>query len=189
MTERETIMSKIAAAFEASVKPFSAENAILENACSGSVETSDPLPRHQPVPGVFVDFRAESGVETIVGPALGGSGLRLQLLERGSSPWYSVSYSIPLAEVKEARYIGHYINCDSAGPARFRVCIRHLLEDGFRDIFSRELVTLTGGEQEDLVFVKLDSDLLAETRAVEVLFFFEGRSFDVTLKEVEILQV
>lgn len=188
MTERKPIMSKIAAAFEASIKPFSTENANLERACAGSLQTANPLPRHQAAPGVFVDFRADSGVKTVVGPSVRGDGLRLQLLERGSSPWYSLSFALPLAEVKEARYIGHYIKCDSTGPARFRICVRHLLKNSFRDLFSRELVTLTGGEQEDLIFVKLDADLLVETEAVEVLFFFEGRSFDVTLKEIEIIQ-
>lgn len=189
MEETRAVLSKIAEAFEAGAKPFATENARLAALGRDAAPVETPEPRHELAPGIWLDFQAGSGVATTVGPAETGEGLRLQLSDRGDSPWYSLSYDLPAEALQGARFLGHFLRCDSDGPARFRVCLRQMLDEGFRDVFARDLVVLTGGEQEDLVFIRLDPDLLERTRAAEVLFFFEGRSFDVTLRTIEALKV
>ena len=189
MSETGTVLSKIAEAFEAGAKPFAAENARLAALGRDVTPVENPEARRTLAPGVWLDFQADSGVVTAVGPAEAGEGLRLRLEEVGDSPWYSLSYDLPVEPLRGARYLGHFLRCESAGPARFRICLRYKMNDGFRDVFARELVVLTGGEQEDLVFIRLDPGLLEQTRAAEVLFFFEGRSFDVTLRAIEALKV
>lgn len=189
MEETRTALTKIAKAFEAGAKPFAAENARLAALGRDVAPVETPAPLHELAPGVWLDFQAERGVVTTAGPAETGEGLRLQLFDRGDSPWYSLSYDLAPETLHDARYLGHFLCCDSDGPARFRVCLRHKLDEGFRDVFARDLVVLTGGEQEDLVFIRLDPDLIEQTRAAEVLFFFEGRSFDVTLRVIEAQKV
>lgn len=189
MEATQTVLYKIAEAFEAGAKPFGTENTRLAALGRDVAPVEQPVPRHLLAPGVWLDFRAESDVVTAAGPAEAGEGLRLQLETIGDSPWYSLSYDLPVEPLQGARFLGHFLCCDSTGPARFRVCLRHKLEDGFRDVFARDLVVLTGGAQEDLVFIRLDPELVERTHAAEVLFFFEGRSFDVTLQTIEILKV
>lgn len=189
MDEAQSVLCKIAEAFEAGAKPFAVENARLAALGRDVALVEAPAARHELAPGIWLDFRAESDVATSLAPAESGEGLRLRLQDRGASPWYSLSYELPVEPLREARYLGHFLRCDSAGPARFRVCLRHKLDEDFRDVFARDLVVLTGGEQEDLIFIRLDPELLAETRGAEVLFFFEGRSFDVTLRVVEALKI
>ena len=189
MSETGTVLRKIAEAFEASAKPFAAETARLAALGRDVAPVETPEPRHELAPGIWLDFQAGNGVATTAAPAETGEGLRLLLSDRGDSPWYSLSYNLPVEALQDARFLGHFLRCDSDGPARFRVCLRHMLDEGFRDVFARDLVVLTRGEQEDLVFIRLDPELVAQTRAAEVLFFFEGRSFDVTLRAIEPLKI
>jgi|GEM_PF-3416533 len=189
MDATQTVLTKIAEAFEAGAKPFAGQNARLAALGRDVAPVETPEPRHELAPGIWLDFQPGSGVATTAGPAETGEGLRLQLSDRGDSPWYSLSYDLDPEALQGARFLGHFLRCDSDGPARFRVCLRHMLDEGFRDVFARDLVVLTGGEQEDLVFIRLDPELIAQTRTAEVLFFFEGRSFDVTLRAIEALKV
>lgn len=195
MSDSETILSRIAEAFEAGAKPFALENTRLAAMARDVVAVDTPDPRHELAPGLWLDYQAGSGVQTWAGPVEPAAeedregGLRLHLRDIGTSPWYSLSYDLGIETLRDARYLGQYLRCDSDGPARFRPCLRLQLEGGFQDVFARDLVVLTGGTQEDLIFIRLDPELLARAIGAEVLFFFEGRSFDVTLRTIEAVKV
>lgn len=166
--------------------PFEAENARLASFAETLQDVKSPEPRHELAPGIWLDYQPDAGVVVTAGPDPDQPGLRLRTEDAGTSPWFSFSYALPAAALREGRYLGQVIRSSSRGPARFRVCLRYFLEDGFRDSFSRDVVALTGGDmQEDLLFVPLDAELTAEARHADVLFFFEGRSFDATLHRAE----
>lgn len=189
MNDTRPALHKIAKLFDDAAQPYAAENARLAALGRDAAQLDTPMPRAELAPGIWLDYQDGSGVVTTVGPAEDGEGLRIQLADRGSSPWYSLSYELPIEILRTARYLGHFVRSASRGPARFRLCLRYKLADGFRDSFCREVITLTGHEQEDLVFIRLDPDLLEHALAAEALFFFEGRGFDVTLKTVEVVHV
>jgi len=189
MPETKTILHKIAEAFEQGAQPYARENARLASLCNDVEPVESPPPRHILVPGVWLDYQADAGVATTVEPAADGVGLRLQVTDMGTSTWYSLSYGLPVETLRTSRYLGQFLCCESQSHARFRVCLRYKMEDGFRDVFARDVVVLTGGMQEDLIFIRLDPALLPQTSAAEVLLFFEGRSFDVTLRTIEALRV
>lgn len=144
-----------------------------------------PEPRCELAPGLWLDYQPDSGVEVTAGLSEAEEGLRLQTATTGESPWFSVSYEVNVEELRQGRYLIQLLDCSSRGPARFRVCLRYLLAEGFKDTFTRDLVVLTGGRQEDLLFIRVDAELAAEAQGAEVLYFFEGQSFDVTLHGAE----
>ncbi|MGC9371140.1 MAG: hypothetical protein ACP5DX_16515 [Paracoccaceae bacterium] len=184
-----TLLEKIAREFERAAEPFAFENARFA-ALPKDVKTAEnPVPRHELAPGVWLDYEADRGVETIMGGNAAGEGIRMQVSNMGCSRWYTLSYDLPVAPLKEARYFGELLRASSEGVARFRMCLRYILPDGFQDRFAREVVVLTGGEQENLLFIKIDPELADRARSAEVLFFFEGRSFDVTLHSAEAVLV
>lgn len=191
MPKATPLMQKLAVAFERSFVPFGSVNEKLAELPAKMTRAQSPAPRHQLAQGIWVDYQADAGVDTTVEPTSGKDGLRLHLKDLGSSPWYSFSYTLPATALHDARYIGQYTKCSSTGPARFQVCLRYHLPDGiFRDVFARDVVMLTGGEQqEDLLFIRLNDKLKHEARGAELLLFFEGRSFDVTLHSTEALLV
>lgn len=189
MEETMTVLGKIAEALSHSSDPFEMENARLAALPQEMTRVESPAPRHALGPGIWLDYKADAGVVTVAEPAEDGDGLRLQLSDRGESPWYSFSYDIPAEPLRGARYFGQVLRCSSTGPARFRVCLRHILAEGFRDIFARDVVVLTGGAHEDLLVIRLDPDLAEQTVRAEVLLFFDGRSFDVTLHAAEALVI
>ncbi|UWQ81927.1 hypothetical protein K3725_22210 (plasmid) [Leisingera sp. S132] len=166
-----------------------AENALL-SALPGAVrKIRSPRPRHALAPGIWLDYQPDAGVGVLAAPEPEGDGVRLQLQDIGTSPWFSLSYGIDLAALRQGRYLGQLLDCSSRGPGRFRICLRYLLAEGFRDVFARDLVVLTGARQEDLVFIPVDAELAAQAQGAEVLYFFEGRSFDVTLHGAEALLI
>lgn len=189
MEEAMTVLGKIAEALSHSSDPFEMENARLAALPHEMTRVESPTPRHALGPGIWLDYQADAGVETVAEPAEDGDGLRLHLSDRGESPWYSLSCDIPAAPLRGGRYFGQVLRCSSSGPVRFRVCLRYILADGFRDVFARNVVVLTGGPHEDLVVIKLDPDLADQATRAEVLLFFDGRSFDMTLHAAESLLI
>ena len=189
MQESHTLLNKLVETLSQSSDPFKMQNARLSALPREIKEIRNPEPRCELTQGIWLDFQEGAGVETVVGPAEARDGVRLLLKERGDSAYYSFSYDIPPEPLREARYLGQLLRCSSAGPARFQVCLRYILADGFRDVFARDVVVLTGEAQEDLVFLRIDADLAQQAVGAEVLFFFDGRSFDVTLQAIEALLV
>lgn len=186
MPQSHPLLGKLADALAQSAAPFKLENARLAALPEEVRKVSAPQPRHALAQDVWLDFQADAGVEITAGPDPKQRGLRLLTADVGSSPWLSFSYALPAAQLREGRYLGQITRSSSRGVARFRVCLRYVFEDGFHDVFARDMVVLTGGAaQEDLLMVPLDAELAAAAQRAEVLFFFEGRSFDVTLHGTE----
>lgn len=191
MPKATPLLQKLATAFERSFDPFGTVNEKLAEMPAKVSRAQNPAPRYQLAQDVWVDYQANAGVDTTIEPTANKDGIRLALKDLGTSPWYSFSYALPVTALHDARYIGQYVKSISKGPARFQICLRYHLPDGiFRDVFARDVVMLTGGqEQEDLLFIRLNDKLKHEAQGAELLLFFEGRSFDVTLLSTEALLV
>lgn len=187
MNASPNLLHKLAAALETAADPFALENSRLADLKNTAKKARTPEARYTLGEGIWLDYQNNSGVQTTVSPEK--DGLRLKLQDRGESIWYTFSYSIPGGALQKGRYLGQLIQTSGTGNARFRVCLRYLFADGFQDVFARDMVIRLGGPQEDLITMSLDPELLKKTRAAEVLFFFEGRSFDVTLNSVETLLI
>lgn len=189
MSETRTMLHKIAEAFEQSAQSFSHENKSLSGLFSTVEPIQTPTPHQNLVPGVWLDFEGDKGTVLSVGPGAEGKGLRISMEEIGDSRWVSFSYKLSGEALRDARYFGILMETSSEGFASFRPCLRYLSADGLNDRFARETVVLSGADQEDLVFIRLDQDLLRLARQIEVHFFFEGRNFDVTLNSIENLSI
>lgn len=189
MAETRKALRKLASGLVRKRSPFGPENARLAALPRTVEETRTPRPRHALAPGIWLDYQPDAGVEVLAAPEAEGDGVRLQLQDIGASPWFSLSYGIDAGMLRQGRYLGQLLDCSSRGPGRFRVCLRYLLAEGFKDVFARDLVVLTGARQEDLVFIPVDAELAAQAQGAEVLYFFEGRSFDVTLHSAEALLI
>jgi hypothetical protein len=190
MTQDQSLLAKLATALEGSAHPFALENARLAALSQEVASTDAPVPRHELAPGVWLDFKPDAGVETSV-TAHGehNDGLRLTLDTIGTSPWYTLSYALNVGALSEGRHFGQLLSCSGTGSMRVRSCLRYLLPEGFRDVFSRNLVVLTKGQVEELMFIPIDADLAAKANGAEALLFFEAHSFDITLHSVEALLV
>lgn len=185
MAQTKKMLRKIAGGLTRGRPATGAEDSLLGTPQQETGEVVSPEPRYEVAPGVWLDYQPNSGVDVTVRLSEAEEGLRLQTATTGESSWFSLSYGIDLEELRQGRYLTQLLDCSSRGPARFRFCLRYLLAEGFQDTFSRDLVVLTGARQEDLVFIRVDEKLAAEAQGAEVLYFFEGRSFDVTLHDVE----
>ena len=183
------LLIKIAEAFEQSVKPFEQLNERFSNIGTSLVPTKNPEARVELVDGFWLDYRVNSDVETTVQQGENNQGIRFVLESRGSSPWYSLSYMLPVGELLNGRFLGLLTTAHSVGPARFRFSLRVMRQDDFVDHFSKQLVVLNGDRSEDLMFCKLDEDMFAGAVGAEVLIFFEGNHFDVTLESLETLLI
>ncbi|MBV1927812.1 MAG: hypothetical protein KUG62_11695 [Rhodobacteraceae bacterium] len=188
MIKNETLMSRIALAFESSAKRFDFENRRLAD-LSLSETVENPDPRFEIADKVWVDYAANADVQLEVGPGSDGKGLRLHLTDIGQSGWFSFSYEIGISALRTSRYLGILTACSSNGIAAFRPCLRYILDDGFSDQFLPDVFMMTGGTDEHLGFLRPDITLLEQAKRAEILFFFEGDAFDITLLGVENLHV
>lgn len=179
------LLHKLASALEQAADPFAAENARLAALCNAVKKTTNPTTRYRLSDGVWLDYENDKGVQTSLTSVK--DGLHLALEARGDSRWYTLSYALNINSLRQGRYLGQLIKTSGPGNTRFRLCLRYIFPDGFRDAFARDIVVRTGGTQEDLITLKLDPDLLQQAKSAEMLFFFEGQSFDVTLNAVEAL--
>ena len=91
--------------------------------------------------------------------------------------------------LRSARFLGLLISGRAEGVAAFRPCLRYVLPDGFKDGFARNMILLESEAQDQITFIRIDPALRDEAVGAEVLFFFEGKSFDVTLNSVENLNI
>ena len=188
MKKNETLMSRIALAFENSAKRFDFENTRLAN-LSPDKTVESPNPQFELADKIWVDYAADADVQLSIGPGKDDKGLRLHLTDIGQSGWFSFSYEIGISTLRTARYLGILTACSSNGIAAIRPCLRYIFEDGFSDQFFPDVFMMTGGTDEHLGFIKPDRVLLEQANRAEVLFFFEGDAFDVTLLGTENLYV
>ncbi|MQY44170.1 hypothetical protein GG681_16105 [Epibacterium sp. SM1969] len=182
-----SLLHSLAAALEQAADPFAVENARLIALSDAVTATTTPTARHRLSDGIWLDYENDKGVQTRIAPVT--DGLQLTLDTRGESRWYTFSYALNIDSLRQGRYLGQLIKTSGPGNARFRICLRYIFPDGFRDVFARNIVVRTGGAQEDLITLQLDPDLLQQARSAEILFFFEGQSFDITLNAVEALLI
>lgn len=190
MTKENSLLAKLAASLETSAEPLAFENDRLASMSKEVTAVKNPVPRHELLPGVWLDYKPDAGVKTSVTPQGGrNGGLRLKLDSIGTSPWYSLSYTLTASALRDGRHFGQLVSCSGTGPMRVRSCLRYLLPEGFRDVFSRNLVVLTKGKVDELMFIPIDEELAAKANGAEALLFFEARSFDITLHSVEALLV
>ncbi len=188
MSQANTVLLRLAEAFEASAKEFSAENARL--ATLGKTKAAKTLkPRHEVADQVWLDFRPDSNVQASAQPLKADNALRIQVADRGDSPWFSFSYALSVEALRSARFLGLLISGRAEGVAAFRPCLRYVLPDGFKDGFARNMILLESEAQDQITFIRIDPALRDEAIGAEVLFFFEGKSFDVTLNSVENLNI
>jgi len=170
-------------------RKFSHENKFLRDLFAGVTPAQDIEPHHRLAPGVWLDFEPDKGAVVSVTAGDDGQGLRIRATDLADSHWFSLSYPVSRGNLKTARYLGFVLENTSQGLAAFRPCLRYHLTDGFKDYFARDMIVLSGTAQTDLTFVAVDQALLAQARSTEVLFFFEGRAFDVTLNSIENLHI
>ncbi len=183
-----SLLQKLAEQIETAQKGFSNENERLKAlpaALPGILKPEGG--RTELAQGIWVDFKPDSGVKTQLSGK--GGSLRIQTASRGESPWFSFSYRLSVSKLKGARFFGQLVCCSSQGSARFNLCLRIIFADGFRDVFCDQIVVMTGEEQQEFLVIRLDQELLADAVGAEVLFFFEGHAFDVTLNEIEALHI
>jgi len=188
MPEKTTFLQRIAEAFEASAKQFAKENQTLADLASArSAKTLKP--RHEIADKVWLDFKPDSGVEASLATDKKTGELRFEVTERGESPWASFSYELSIETLRDARFLGILINARSSNMAAFRPCLRYVLPEGFEDQFARDMILLGDTDEDHLCFIRVDSDLVSRANTAEVLFFFEGKRFEVILNSVENLKI
>ncbi|SFM81158.1 hypothetical protein [Shimia aestuarii] len=187
MPKTNPILLRLTEAFEASAKEFSTENGRLSR-LSEVMATQALEPRHALLDHIWVDFKADSGVVASVEP-VPSEGCRIQLMDRGTSPWFSFSYILSVEALRSSRFLGLLIRGRAEGVAAFRPCLRYLLPDGFKDSFARNVILLEPDAEDQISFIRTDPQLVNEAVGAEVLFFFEGVNFDVTLSNVENLNI
>lgn len=185
---QSTILRSIAESFERSARPFAVENHRLAHL--NAIDAVDtPVPRHAIAPNVWIDFEADTGVDVTMSPGEGAEGMRLLLRDRGQSRWVSFSYDVDIDAVRRARYLGMVIRAHSTGIAAFRTCIRYIFDGSFQDRFSPQMLVFPGGFDEQLCFIKPDPVVMGTAKRVEILFFFEGKRFDITFLGIENMQI
>lgn len=136
------------------------------------------------VPGITLQFRGESGLRAGLG---GGPGLALTLHDRGESPWFSLEMALPIAAVRNCRFLGLRIDGQCmAGAATLRPVLRLTAEDGWRDAeFGRDLA-FTSQAAENLALLPLDG---VEGRDgalhATLILFLRQRAADLRLSRID----
>ncbi len=188
MPKSNTILLRLAEALEASSKEFSGENGRLAE-LSTAKSSKELKPRHTLLENVWIDFKEDSDVVASVSAEKADGGCRIQMTDRGTSPWFSFSYTLSVEALRGARFLGLLIGGRAEGMAAFRPCLRYQLPDGFQDSFARNIILMEPTQEDQITFIRTDPDLLEKAVGAEVLFFFEGRNFDVTLTNIENLNI
>lgn len=188
MPKTNPLLLRLAEAFEASAKEFSAENARLS--ALGKIKASKSLaPRHELADQVWIDFKPDAGVTASVEALKAENAMCIRVEDKGDSPWFSFSYALSIEAMRDARFLGLLVNGKAEGLAAFRPCLRYVLKDGFRDTFARNMILMESEAEDQITFIRTDPALLKEAIGAEVLFFFEGRNFAVTLNNIETLNI
>lgn len=165
-------------------KPFAALNGTL--ARLSDIRPIDRAAPHQPLANdVWLTVEQGMGADLAVSGGPGGLTLDLKTISR--SDWLSLSFTIPIKTVQQGRFLVLIVRTISEGFISYRPCLRHLLEkDGYEDRFCNEYIVSAGGEEEQLAFIDIEPDLLAQTRATEMHLFFQGTKFRVSLPNIEL---
>lgn len=182
------LLHQIAEALSQGAKSFAETNQRLVTI--GNVNpVTNPTPRFEVSTKTWIDFESGKGVNVNVGPGDDERGLRILLNDIGESRWFSFSYDLNLEAAKTARYVGIRLHAKSYGMAALRPCLRYISDTGFEDTFASQQFIWRGGDDEQLCFIRVDQEMIGRAHAVEVMFFFSGQKFDITLLDVENLHI
>lgn len=187
MSDYASLLRTSAHAILQDVFPLALENRRLSRLFRLVEIVENPEPRYTLSHGVWLDYQRDVGVDTKI--SIGHEGLRIELRKRGNSPWFTLSYGVSIHGLRKRGYLGQITVFSSRGTANARVCLRYTFQGGFKDVYAKDQVTLTGGKQQDLIFIPVDQKLARDALGAEVLMFFDGRKFDTTLHSVKVLRV
>lgn len=190
LPQPEAVVSRIAGAVGLDTMRFAAENRRL-SALGRTREVKSPQARHTLSRGVWIDYENDRDVDVTLGPGERRRGLRMNLHDKGDSRWFTFSYALNRDAVKSARFIGIVLGGRSRGMTLLRPCLRHYFPDGqgFLDQFFYSAILLPDGESEQIAWIRPDAGARDRARHFEILFFCEGRAFDVTLTGIENLHI
>ena len=136
--------------------------------------------------GIWLSVEPQRGAFVAFQPL--GQGFRLSLPDAGLSGWVSLSIAISRDTLASGRYLGLRAVCDSVGFLSFRLCLRHLLNDGgFADRFCSDYAISSGGARDLFCYLAIGRSDIARSHGGEVHLFFQGAQFDATFRQVEIL--
>lgn len=188
MSYRSEVLARIAESLADGLTPFQAENEAYSS--FQNIDTITSLePRQELKPGLFIDHQPDSGLIATVGFDEESNGLHVAVADRGTAAWFTMNLRLDLHTMRQGRYLGLIIRQKSEGFVNFRICLRYHTPAGIMDQFFRDVAVTSGGESEQLFFLRLDTDKLPQAVGTEVLFFFDGRSFDTTFQKIESILV
>lgn len=179
-------MLKVAEAFEAAGSPFAVLNRELASlgsrALPKTVTATTAISDH-----IRLSFDSKAATKMTVGAKDGA--FRIALSDRAESKWVSLGIDLPVEVVRDARYVGVLLEMESRGITSFKPCLRYHHDTGFNDRFPATQVICPNGLHQDLAFMRVDPAVAKQARRVELLFFFAGDSFDLTLHIIETIKV
>jgi len=165
-------------------KPFSTLNGKLAGlAKTSSVATAQA---HQRLArGVWVSFQEDMGTELAISG--GSEGLGLDLKTIGRSDWLSLSFTVPVSDLRQGRFVALIVKTQSAGFISYRPSMRYVQSSGeFQDQFGRDYIVSAGGEDEQLSFLRIDKVLLGQASRTEMHLFLQGTKFQMSLPHIEL---
>lgn len=187
-TDKSPLLTKLFQEIEHSADQLRAENARLgqigrttpSSLLAGRVEIGD---------GIWMDIDENGGAKVQVSPGSGREGVRIRAEDIANAQWLSFSYRLPVSPIRSARYLGILSDVECESIVSFKPCARYIGRGGFKDDFSAPSAVFLGGRTQTLTTLKPNKDYLATADSVEILFFFDGRRFDLTLRGVENLLI
>ncbi|SFP21369.1 hypothetical protein SAMN04488056_1328 [Cohaesibacter marisflavi] len=183
-----SILAKLISELEEAAAPFADLNQLTQMALSA--KPAEEISSHVELArGIRVDVQPDSKIEFKLEQAQEETGLRLCVEDRADSKWVSINFLVPIAQAKDARYIVSLIDAYSKGMTAFRPCVRYHLEERFIDRFTSPLAVFTDGRTEQFVIHKMEEELLREARNIEIIWFFDGTKFDLSLFAIEHIKV
>lgn len=164
---------------------FAAENARFAQ-LRGRAALAPAEGRRDLAEGIWL--ATETGRGAALGFEPGAQGFRVTLQDAGRARWMSLSWTVPLAGLRQGRYLGLRCRVQSDGFFAYRPCLRYLhREGGFRDQFPEDHVLSPGGLREQISHVPIDHAELARSSGAEVHMFFHGAPFRAEFHALETL--
>ncbi len=183
-----SILAKLISELEEAAAPFADLNQLTQMALSE--KPAEEVSSHVELArGIRIDVQPDSEAKFKLEQAQDKSGLRFCVEDRAKAKWVSINFLVPIAQAKDARYIVSLIDAHSKGMTAFRPCVRYHLEERFVDRFNSPLTVFTDGRTEQFVIHKMEEELLQEARNIEIIWFFDGTKFDLSLFAIEHIKV
>lgn len=160
-----------------------------ENSAYSSFAQMKPIKQLNPIevikPGVRIDHQANKNTIAAAYYDDAAGGLCLDVKDRGQASWFTLNFDFNPAPLLNARFFGVIINQWSSGFINYRIVLRYHTPEGFRDTTFRDVIVSSGGDDEQISFIKIDKTLIEQSKNIELLLFFDGRTFKNTFKSIE----